>query len=94
MKHGNGRKKLENGVITHVRRLKKAAFERHTVLASVSYLGVLGLVFVLPVIAGAYLGSWLDNLSAGYSLRWTMSLIILGIVVGIMNVYFLLRTKE
>jgi Putative F0F1-ATPase subunit Ca2+/Mg2+ transporter len=40
---------------------------------------------VLPVVAGAYLGRWLDSLVAGYSVRWTVSLILLGVVVGAVN---------
>lgn len=46
------------------------------------YGGTLGLLFVVPIVAGAYLGRWLDTLAAGYSVRWTVSLIVLGIVVG------------
>jgi ATP synthase protein I len=46
---------------------------------------------VLPVIAGAYLGSWLDGLMAGYSMRWTLSLLLTGVVIGILNVYFLIK---
>jgi ATP synthase protein I len=73
------------------KRMKKAEEEKHTVIGQTIYLGTLGLVFVLPVIAGAYLGQWLDGLIEGYSIRWTLSLILLGVFVGALNVYFLLR---
>ena len=73
------------------RRLKKAEDERRSLLAQTVYLGTLGLVFVLPVIAGAYLGNWLDSLVAGYSIRWTMSLILLGVFIGAVNVYLFIR---
>jgi ATP synthase protein I len=43
------------------------------------------------VIGGAYLGQWLDSLAAGYSTRWTLSLILLGIFVGALNVYLFIR---
>jgi ATP synthase protein I len=43
------------------------------------------------VVAGAYLGRWLDSLLPGYSLRWTLSLIFLGLVVGGVNVYLYVR---
>ena len=55
------------------------------------YLGVVGVMFVLPVVAGAYPGRWLDSLYQGYSVRWTVSLILLGVAVGIANVYLLIR---
>ena len=74
-----------------VRRMEKADRERPTLLSQTVYIGVLGLVFVLPVVGGAYLGRWLDSLVAGYSIRWTLSMIFLGVVVGAMNVYLLVR---
>ena len=86
--------KLEQGVETHAKRMKKAERESHTVLAYTTYMGTLGLVFVLPVIGGAYLGRWLDSLIEGYSIRWTISMLFIGIIVGAMNVYFLVRTKD
>jgi ATP synthase protein I len=73
------------------KRLQRAERERPTLLAQTVYLGTLGLVFVLPVIAGAYLGHWLDGLLAGYSMRWTLGLIFLGLVVGGINVWLMIR---
>jgi ATP synthase protein I len=52
---------------------------------------VLGLLFVLPVIGGAYLGRWIDGLLEGYSVRWTLSMIFLGVVMGAINVYLFIR---
>lgn len=94
MKDDQLQEKLEESVKTRSRRIKKAEQERQTVLAYTSYLGILGLVFVLPIIGGAYLGRWLDDMVEGYSIRWTLSLIVLGIVIGGMNVYFLFRTRQ
>jgi ATP synthase protein I len=84
-------RKLQKRVQQEARRLDKAEKEHRTVLAATVYLGVLGLLFVLPVIAGAYLGRWLDSLGAGYSVRWTVSLILLGVVVGAVNVYLFIK---
>jgi len=85
--------KLEQEVELKAKRMKKAEQDRRTVLAYTSYIGVLGLVFVLPVVGGAYLGHWLDSMVKGYSMRWTLSMMFLGIIVGAMNVYFLIRSK-
>jgi ATP synthase protein I len=71
--------------------MRRAEEEKRTVIGQTVYLGTLGLVFVLPVIAGAYLGRWLDSMLEGYSMRWTLSLILLGVFTGILNVYFLLK---
>ena len=55
-----------------VRRMKQAEKERRTLLGQSVYLGTLGVMFVLPVVAGAYLGQWLDSLSKGYEVHWTV----------------------
>ncbi|GAB5605766.1 AtpZ/AtpI family protein [Sideroxyarcus sp. TK5] len=83
--------KLEEQVEKAAKRLERAEKERSTVLAQTAYVGVLGLLFVLPVVGGAYLGNWIDGLFEGYSMRWTMSLIFLGIVAGAVNVYYFIR---
>jgi len=71
--------------------MKKAERDRPTLIGQTVYIGTLGLVFVLPVVCGAYLGQWLDSLVPAYSVRWTISLIMLGVFIGAMNVYFLIR---
>jgi ATP synthase protein I len=82
---------LRERIDQQARRFKKAEDERRSLLAQTIYLGTLGLLFVLPVIGGAYLGRWLDGLAAGYSIRWTLSLILLGVFIGAVNVYLFIR---
>jgi ATP synthase protein I len=81
------RKKIER----QARRMRQAERERPTLLAHTVYIGTLGLLLVLPVVAGAYLGLWLDEALAGYSQRWTISLLLVGVVVGAINVYLFIR---
>ena len=83
---------LKEEVAKQIRRMKQAEHDRPTLLRQTAYLGTLGLLFVVPVIVGAYVGRWLDGLSVGYSMRWTLSLIILGVGVGAVSVY--LNVKE
>jgi ATP synthase protein I len=83
--------KLEESVRKRVRRMKQAEKERRTLIGQSVYLGTLGVMFVLPVVAGAYLGQWLDSLSEGYEVHWTVSLIVLGVIIGGMNVYLFIR---
>lgn len=82
---------LKQQVERQARRMKKAEHERPTLIAQTVYVGMLGLLFVLPVIAGAYIGHWLDNQLSGYSVRWTISLILLGVFAGGVNVYLYIR---
>jgi ATP synthase protein I len=72
-------------------RIDEAARRRHTVLTQARFLGTLGLVMVLPMVAGAYLGRWLDERLPGYSQSWTLSLLLLGVLLGAINLYLMLR---
>lgn len=83
--------KLRNEVEQQAKRMKQAEEARFSLLAQSIYLGTLALLFVLPVVAGAYLGNWLDDQESGYSFRWTIGLILLGVAVGILNVYLFVR---
>ena len=84
---------LRKQVERQARRMKKAERQRPTLIAETVYIGTLGLLFVLPVIVGAYLGRWLDSMVAGYSIRWTLSLILIGVFVGALNVYLFIRDR-
>ncbi|MGR9086172.1 MAG: AtpZ/AtpI family protein [Gammaproteobacteria bacterium] len=87
----NRQQKLKKRIDDQVRRMKKAERDRPNLFSQTIYIGTLGLVMVLPIIAGAYVGNWLDGMMPGYSMRWTLSLIVVGVVIGIFNVYFLIK---
>ena len=86
-----GNHDLDKQLKRQARRIRKAESERPTLLGQTVYIGTLGLLFVLPVVGGAYLGQWLDSLVSGYSIRWTTSLILVGVFVGALNVYLIIR---
>jgi len=83
--------KWRRDVERHARRLKEGERGRHSLLAQTVFLGTLSVLFLAPLVAGAYLGRWLDGLSEGYSIRWTMSCIFIGIALGAFNVYQFIR---
>jgi ATP synthase protein I len=72
-------------------RLKDAERNRRSLLAQTVFLGSLSVLFVVPLLAGAYLGRWLDSQGDGYTVGWTMNLILLGLALGVFNVYFFIR---
>lgn len=74
--------------------MKKAQEEHPTLLAQSIFMGTLSLLFILPVIAGVYLGNWLDDQAEEYSVRWTMGLLFLGLLIGVLNVYLYLREHQ
>ena len=90
----NHDEQLRKRVELQARRMKQAEKDRPTLISQTVYIGTLGLLFVLPVVGGAYLGRWLDGLAAGYSMRWTLSLLIVGVAVGAVNVYLFIRERE
>lgn len=87
----NNDENLKRQVEQRVKRIIRAQREKPTVLGQSVYMGTLGLLLVLPVVGGAYLGRWIDGMSDGYSVRWTLSFLFLGIVIGGVNVYLLIK---
>jgi len=85
---------LRRSVEKQAKRMQRAEKERPTLLAQSVFMGTLTLLFVLPVIFGAYLGNWLDDMAEGYSMRWTMGLIFIGLVIGVVNVYMYIREHD
>jgi len=82
---------LKRNIETQAQRMAQAERDRPTLLAQTVFLGTLALLFVLPLIGGAYLGHWLDTQQTGYSYRWTMTGLSAGLLVGGINVYLYIR---
>ena len=91
MNPNNMHKALKKSLIDRVNQLEKAKKEQRTLLAQTIFLGAIGIMFIFPIICGAYLGVWLDNKLVGFSTSFTVSLIIVGVFVGALNVYLFIR---
>lgn len=83
--------RLRRNIEKQAQRMVQAEKERPTLLAQTVFLGTLALLFVLPVVGGAYLGHYLDSRLPGFSYRWTISLLTTGIFIGGLNVYLYIR---
>jgi len=83
--------RLRNTVERQIDREKRAEKARPSLIARTAYLGSVGLMLALPIVAGAYLGAWLDQHVTFFSFSWTVSLIVLGVFVGAANVIFFIR---
>jgi len=79
------------GVDRDSERLRRAERGSRSLLAQSVFLGSLSVMFVAPLLAGAYLGRWLDSLGEDYTVRWTLNCILLGLVIGATNVYVFIR---
>ena len=86
--------KWRDAVQTDAERLRQAERDRPGLLRQTLYLGTLGLVFVLPLIAATYAGHWVDQRLPGYSVRGTLSGIFIGLALGAANVYLLTRERK
>ena len=91
MKPEDEHTELKQSVQKTVGKLEKAKKEQPTVLAQTTFLGTIGIIFILPIILGAYVGVWLDDKLKGFSTSWTISLIIVGVFVGALNVYLFIK---
>jgi len=86
--------RLQASIQRRVERMRQAERERPGLLAQTAYLGTLGLVFVLPMVGGAFLGHWLDERVPGFCVYWTLSLLFLGLIVGGYSAYLLIKRHE
>lgn len=86
--------RLKTRIEKQAQRMRQAEHDQPTMLSQTVFTGVLGLLLVLPIIGGAYAGRWLDSLTEEYSVRWTIGMILLGVVVGAFNVYFFVRDRQ
>lgn len=82
---------LKRKIETQARRMAQARHDRPTLLAQTVFLGTLALLFVLPLVLGAYLGHWWDVQQTGFSYRWTLTGLGAGLLVGGINVYLFIR---
>lgn len=72
---------------------RKRFEQRPSFWSQTIFTGTLGVIFILPVIVGAYLGHWLDSNTRGYSISWTINLILLGVIIGGINVYLFIKER-
>lgn len=82
---------LRAAVARDAEQLEQAERDRASILRYAVTLGAVAGLFIVPVVAGAYLGRWLDESSPGYSARWTVSGILIGLGMGAWNVYRYIR---
>jgi ATP synthase protein I len=81
-----GKEKFSEEIEKSTKELMKARKEK-TFWHYASIIGVGGWLFVIPIIAGAYLGRYLDKRFVG-GISWTITFIIIGIAAGIYNFWF------
>ncbi|WP_457600162.1 AtpZ/AtpI family protein [Hydrogenivirga sp.] len=77
------------------KKIKELEKRRETsVWYTLSYVGSVGVILLLPVVLGTYLGWWLDGRYRAGKVSWTITFMILGLMVGIYNVYRVVYRRE
>jgi ATP synthase protein I len=83
--------RLKREVERRVSRMNRRDGRRRTLLAQFGDLGVLGMLVAIPIVGGVYIGRWIDERIAGYSVGWTLGCMVLGVAIGFVNVYLYMR---
>lgn len=87
-------KKFLEDVDKSAKNLMKARREKSSFWHYAYIIGVGGWLFVIPIVAGAYIGRYLDKKTEG-GISWAITFIIIGIAIGIYNIwYFYIRRSE
>jgi ATP synthase protein I len=87
-----GRDNFPRRIEQSVRDLLRARGEEGSFWHYAAVIGMGGWLFALPVVAGAYLGKFLDGKVAS-GISWTVTCIIIGIAAGMYNLWYFLFRK-
>jgi len=77
---------LADSVGARAQRKLKAAPDGGGVWFGLGFMGLVGWSVVVPMLAGAALGDWLDARNPG-SFSWTLALLMAGLVLGCLNAW-------
>jgi ATP synthase protein I len=75
------------------RKLRARRNSAHGVWFGLGMMGLIGWSVVVPTLLGAALGIWLDNRHPG-SHSWTLSLLVIGLVIGCVNAWYWVQKEE
>lgn len=75
------------------RKLRARRNSAHGVWFGLGMMGIIGWSVVVPTLLGAALGIWLDNRHPG-SHPWTLSLLVIGLVIGCVNAWYWVQKEE
>lgn len=77
-----------------VRRLRSRSEQRRTVWFGLGMFGLVGWAVAVPTLLGIGLGAWLDGRFPQETVSWTLTFLVIGIVVGCLNAWFWIRQES
>ncbi len=75
------------------RKLRARRHSAHGVWFGLGMMGIIGWSVVVPTLLGAALGRWLDDRHPE-SHSWTLSLLVIGLVIGCVNAWYWVQKEE
>ena len=75
------------------RKLRARRHAKQTVWFGLGMMGLIGWSVVVPTLLGAALGIWLDKSHPG-SFSWTLTLLVVGLVLGCLNAWRWVAKEE
>ena len=75
------------------RKLRARRHKKQTVWFGLGMMGLIGWSVVVPTLLGALLGIWLDKNHPG-SFSWTLTLLVVGLVIGCLNAWRWVAKEE
>lgn len=66
---------------------------RRDLYVSVGMIGILGFVFLLPIIVGIFFGGWLDKVMPVSRISWRLLFMFIGFVLGCLDAYLWVRIE-
>ena len=61
--------------------------------SGMAYLGAAGWYIPIPTVLGAWLGQWLDKNYPHESVSWSLNMLLLGLAIGVLNMWFWLKRE-
>ena len=75
------------------RKLRARRHKKQTVWFGLGMMGLIGWSVVVPTLLGVALGIWLDKSHPG-SFSWTLTLLVIGLVIGCLNAWRWVAKEE
>jgi ATP synthase protein I len=89
----NGKNLFSAQIALKERRKLKTMSENKSVWFGLGMFGMVGWSVVVPAVAGALIGVWLDK-KHPVAFSWTVSLLIAGLVIGCLIAWYWVRSED
>lgn len=76
------------------RKIRGRAQRRRTVWFGLGMFGLVGWAVAIPALAGVAIGLWLDAHHPAARVSWTLTFLVIGIIVGCLNAWYWVKQES